>query len=162
MSLIFSALPEPVAAALRAGSLDANGCPPERLVSDGAGTPCRHCLADVPQGRGLLVAAHRPFPAPQPYAEIGPIFLCAAPCARHPDTPQLPAMFAGWPAMLVRGYGRDDRIVYGTGAVVEAPAIEARCRALLNDPRVAYIHLRSAANNCYQGRVDRGANVNKI
>jgi hypothetical protein len=69
----------------------------------------------------------------------------------------MPAMFAGWERLMVRGYGADDRIVYGTGQVVETARLEAVCRAIFADPRVAYIHLRSAANNCYQARVDRAA-----
>jgi hypothetical protein len=66
-------------------------------------------------------------------------------------------MLAGWERMLVRGYGADDRIVYGTGQVVESGRIEAICAELLEDPRVAYVHLRSASNNCYHARVDRAA-----
>ena len=58
--------------------------------------------------------------------------------------------------MLMRGYGTDDRIVYGTGRVVPTPDLEAACAATLRDPGVAYLHLRSARNNCYQARVDRG------
>jgi hypothetical protein len=104
----------------------------------------------------MLVLAHRPFPRPQPYAEVGPIFLCGEPCVRHPDSATLPAMFAGWERMLVRGYGTDDRIVYGSGQVVESARIEAACTALLEDPRIAYVHLRSATNNCYHARVQRG------
>ena len=97
MSLIFSALPTEAVARLRAGGLDANGQPPERHVSDGGGNPCRHCLREIPAGAPMLVLAWRPFPAPQPYAELGPIFLCAAPCERHPDSGALPALFRNTP-----------------------------------------------------------------
>ena len=155
MKLIFSPIPKADAAHLRDGGADANGQAPERQVSGGPGNPCRHCLREIPEGRPMLVAAYRPFPAAQPYAEIGPIFLCADPCARHAETADLPAMFAGWRRLLLRGYGADHRIVYGTGAVTETAEIADRCRALFEDPRVAYAHLRSASNNCYQGRVDR-------
>jgi hypothetical protein len=156
MDLIFSALPTETVTRLRAGGSDANGQPPERTVSDG-GNPCRHCLAEIAAGEAMLILAHRPFPAPQPYAELGPIFLHAGNCPRHPDSPQMPAMFAGWERLMVRGYGMDDRIVYGTGQVVDTARLEAACRDLFADPRVAYIHLRSAKNNCYQARVDRAA-----
>jgi hypothetical protein len=156
MNLIFSALPTETVARLREGAPDANGQPPERTVSDG-GNPCRHCLAEIAAGEAMLILAHRPFPAPQPYAEVGPIFLHAENCPRHAGSPHMPAMFAARERMLVRGYGADDRIVYGTGQVVETARLEAVCRAILADQRVAYIHLRSAANNCYQARVDRAA-----
>ncbi len=101
----------------------------------------------------MLVLAHRPFPAPQPYAELGPIFLCADACeAGRGD--EVPAMLAS-PDYIIRGYGPDDRIVYGTGSVVPTGQIEAEAAARLADARVAYVHVRSARNNCYQVRIDR-------
>ena len=64
-------------------------------------------------------------------------------------------MFLEREAYLIRGYGADDRIVYGTGKIV-APAVMAEAaRRAFGDPRVRYIHVRSASNNCYQCRIDR-------
>ena len=76
----FSPIATPIARAYQSGGLDANGQVPERQISDGDGNPCRHCLNLIPKGAEMLVLAHRPFPAPQPYAEVGPIFLCADAC----------------------------------------------------------------------------------
>jgi hypothetical protein len=149
----YVAIPTDVARAYQAGGPDANGQLPERRVSDGGGNPCRHCLKMIPEGAGMLVLAHRPFPAPQPYAEVGPIFLCAEPCAAGGGE-ERPEMLAA-PDYIVRGYGADDRIVYGTGGVVATEAIPARAEELFQDPRVAYLHVRSARNNCYQCRIDR-------
>ncbi|MFN5998146.1 MAG: DUF1203 domain-containing protein [Paracoccaceae bacterium] len=150
----YVAIPTDVARAYQAGGLDANGQVPERVVAEGAGNPCRHCLKMIPEGAGMLVLAHRPFPAPQPYAEVGPIFLCADECeAGGGET--LPDMLAS-PDYIVRGYGADDRIVYGTGGVTATDRIAARAGDLLADARVAYVHVRSARNNCYQVRIDRG------
>ena len=101
----------------------------------------------------MLVLAHRPFPAPQPYAEIGPIFLCADPC-QPGGGGSVPAMLDS-PDYILRGYGSDDRIVYGTGAVVPTADLAAQALERLADPRVAYVHVRSARNNCYQVRIDR-------
>jgi len=154
MPLRFSALPAADVAGVRAGGLDANGQLAERCISDGEGNPCRHCLRDIPAGAPMLVLAWRPFPSVQPYAETGPIFLCAD-CARHPDGPDLPPNIASRPQFLIRGYGADDRIAYGTGRIVATAALAETCDALLADDRVAYVHLRSASNGCYQARVDR-------
>ncbi len=136
--------------ALQSGAPDANGQPPERHISDGDGNPCRHCLRPIPKGAGMLILAHRPFPAPQPYAEIGPIFLCADPC----EAGEVPEILTS-PTYILRGYGADDRIVYGTGAVVPTATLEVEAEARLADPRVAYVHVRSAKNNCFQLRIDR-------
>jgi len=56
---------------------------------------------------------------------------------------------------IVRGYGENDRIVYGTGAVTPTGDIAAYAASLLERPDIAYIHVRSARNNCYQCRIDK-------
>ncbi|TIS53339.1 MAG: DUF1203 domain-containing protein, partial [Mesorhizobium sp.] len=56
---------------------------------------------------------------------------------------------------IVRGYGKDDRIVYGSGAVVPTGDIAARAETLFERDDIAYIHVRSARNNCYQCRIER-------
>jgi hypothetical protein len=100
----------------------------------------------------MLVLAHRPFPAPQPYAEVGPIFLCADTCEAGggEDMPQI----LGSPTYILRGYGPNDRIVYGTGAVVDTQRLQEEAARRLADRRVAYVHVRSARNNCFQVRID--------
>lgn len=148
----FVAIPTEIVRAYQRGGPDANGQVPERKVSDGGGNPCRHCLRVIPAGAGMLVLAHRPFPAPQPYAEVGPIFLCAKECAAGGGE-AVPEILAS-PDYIVRGYGADDRIVYGTGAVVTTARIGEEAAARLADPRVAYVHVRSARNNCYQLRIE--------
>lgn len=150
----YVALPTEIVRAYQAGGPDAFGNPPERAVSDGKGTPCRHCLRDVPEGEQMLILAHKPFEGTHPYAEVGPIFLCAAPCARGGGA-IVPEIFAGTPDYLLKGYTGADRILYGTGGIVATPDIPARAAAILANPCVAYVHVRSARNNCYQLRIDR-------
>ena len=139
---------------LQAGEPDAYGRAPERTVSNGQGNPCRHCLRQIPQGAAMLILAHRPFPAMQPYAETGPIFLCADPCESGGDGDAVPGILATSPDYLVKGYGTEDRIVYGTGGVVPQSELVSRVERLFDDPRVAYLHVRSARNNCYLLRID--------
>jgi len=150
----FVALPADLVRDLQNGGLDANGQMPERRVSDGNGVPCRLTLRPVPEGEPYLILAHRPFPAPQPYAEIGPIFLHAQSLERWPEGEAIPPALAS-PQYIVRGYGHDDRIVYGTGRIVATADIPAEAEAMLADPAIAYLHVRSASNNCYQCRIDR-------
>jgi Protein of unknown function (DUF1203) len=153
MTIRFTPIPTDIVRAYQAGGPDANGQVPEHGVSDGFGNPCRHCLRMIPQGAGMLILAHRPFPAPQPYAELGPIFLCADACVAGGGE-DLPEVLES-PDYIVRGYSAQDRIVYGTGAVTAVGALAARAAMLLADPRVAYVHVRSARNNCFQVRIDR-------
>lgn len=156
MTLIrFIAMPTDQARAYQHGAPDAYGNPPERKASDGAGIPCRHCLQHVAAGEDYLVLAYRPFPDLQPYAETGPIFLHARECDRAPEGDVLSPMFRATPDYILRGYGKDDRIVYGTGGVVPTHQICGRAHELLEREEVAYVHMRSARNNCYQLRIDR-------
>jgi hypothetical protein len=156
MSVRFVALKTPLVRKLQAGGEDANGQTPERHISGGKGVPCRHCLELVAQGEPYLILAHRPFPAPQPYAEQGPIFLHAKACTRHPESGALPGMLVS-PSYLIRGYGGDDRIVYGSGRIVPSAHLVAAAERLFADSGIAYIHVRSAANNCFQCRLERAS-----
>jgi hypothetical protein len=67
----------------------------------------------------------------------------------------VPPVIASSKDFIVRGYGENDRIVYGTGAVTLTSDIPAYAAKLLDRPDIAYVHVRSARNNCYQCRIDR-------
>ncbi|MCJ8520732.1 hypothetical protein ABID21_003952 [Pseudorhizobium tarimense] len=151
---IFSAIPTDHAKTLWSGSPDAYDRLPERMISPGGGMPCRHCLRHIEKGEELLVLAYRPFPALQPYAETGPIFLHAKPCSRYNDRAEIPPILSS-PDYIVRGYGIDDRIVYGSGAVTPTERLVERAEELLAQASISYLHVRSARNNCYQCRIER-------
>ncbi|MEI9413861.1 DUF1203 domain-containing protein [Mesorhizobium sp. Cs1321R2N1] len=154
MTIQFTALPTEDVRALQRGGPDAYGQTPERKISDGDGMPCRHCLRNIAAGDVYLILAYRPFPNPQPYAETGPIFLHAQECERAAGA-GLPPEILDSPDYIVRGYGSDDRIVYGSGGVIPTQAIAARAETLLEREDIAYVHVRSARNNCYQCRIER-------
>ena len=155
MAVRFIALDSDLVGALRSGGRDSNAQTPERRVSDGDGVPCRHCLMDVAAGEPYLVLSHRPFDSVQPYAEQGPIFLHAEACPGFAAPAGLPPILAARREMLIRGYGADDRIVYGTGKMVATKDIVAVAEYMFDNPEIAYIHVRSASNNCYQCRIER-------
>ena len=152
--LRFLPIPTETVRAYQAGGVDSYGLLPERKVSDGGGNPCRHCLRMIPEGKGMLVLAHRPFGSVQPYAETGPIFLCADACMAGGGA-EVPEILAS-SDYIVRGYGADERIVYGTGGVVPTARIPARAAEVLEMPGVEFVHVRSARNNCFQLRIERG------
>ena len=56
----------------------------------------------------------------------------------------------------MRGYDARDWIRYGTGRVVPGAALDETVRAILRDPAIAYVHVRSKFG-CFQCRVDRAA-----
>lgn len=154
MTIRFKPIPTEIVRHYQAGGADANGQAPERVIAAAGANPCRHCLTMIPEGAPMLILAHRPFPAPQAYAEVGPIFLCAEACEAPADGDAMPQILAS-PDYIIRGYSADHRIIYGTGAVVPTAQIEVEAEARLADPAVAYCHVRSARNNCYQLRIER-------
>lgn len=156
MTLRFSAIDTELARGFQNGQPDAYGNPPELSTSDGGGNPCRHCLNDVPDQAGMLVLAFRPFGGLHPYAETGPIFLCADKCTKYDSANGVPPVLKTSPDYLIKGYSTNDRIVYGTGQIVKHEDMESAAEAVFRDANVSYIHVRSARNNCYQARIDRG------
>ena len=153
-SIRFIAMPTELVTSLQAGGHDANHQRPERAISDGDGVPCRHCLQVVEAGAPYLILAHRPFTTLQPYAECGPIFLHADACPRYDRTGALPPML-GSAQYILRGYSEQERIIYGTGQIVPTPYISQRASELLQREDVAFVHVRSATNNCFQCRIER-------
>lgn len=152
MTIQFVGLPTRDVEAIRANRRDTYNQPIEERISDGVGLPCRHCLEVTPEGAPYLTLAHRPFRSHNPYAETGPIFLCATACAAAPATSALPPILTS-PTYIVRGYSDDERIVYGTGKVTPTSDIATYARELLARPDIAFVDVRSASNNCYQCRV---------
>ena len=64
-------------------------------------------------------------------------------------------MFEARQNILVRGYTAENRIKYSTGKVIEISAVERVVGQIFEDQDVAYVHMRSASNNCYQCRIER-------
>jgi hypothetical protein len=152
--LIYRPIPTEIAHAYQTGAPDDYGNAAEHMVS-GGGDPCRHCLQYIPKGNDMLALAHRPFPAPQAYAETGPVFLCAVPCEAPKDPKTRPEVLSQTGNLILRGYGADNRIVYGTGVVVPCKEIEAHAKTILADASIAYVHVRSSTNNCFRLRIER-------
>ncbi|MHA3913313.1 DUF1203 domain-containing protein [Halovulum sp. GXIMD14793] len=153
MTIRFEPLSTDWVTRIRAGGPDAYGHVAERATNPGTGAPCRHCLDFIPEGSEMLILAACPFPERQPYAETGPIFLCAD-CDAY-EGAGVPPVLTSSPAYIVRGYTSAHRILYGTGKVVPQAEITAYCETLLTSPDIAYLHIRSATNNCYQVKVVR-------
>ena len=156
MQISIKPIPTPDARALQAGGPDAHGYPAERHTSDGSGIPCRHCLEDVAVGEDYLILAYSPFASAQPYAETGPIFLHQKTCQAYSEQTHLPPEILRRELVLMKAYGSNHRIVYGKGCLISPVDILNRAVQLLSEAGIAYLHVRSAYNNCYSFRVDRG------
>ena len=156
MTIKFNGMPLSEARAYQNGALDVYGNAPEQAVSSGQGVPCRHCLKTVPKDQPYLILAYRPFGALQPYAELGPIFLCAAECVRaQPD--ELPEVLTVSPDYLIKGYTSNERIKYGTGKIVAKDASSNAIETRLKSSDLTFVDIRSARNNCWIASATRKA-----
>ena len=154
MTFIFEAMPTDYARKIQNGGLDVHGQKPDRTVSDGQGNPCRHCLKQVPEGRGMLILAYKPFSGTNAYTETGPIFLCEDECARHQGD-SVPEITKDAEAYLMRGYNEDERIVYGAGDVIAKSDMASYANSLFENPEITEIHVRSKKYNCFQFKIKR-------
>jgi hypothetical protein len=155
-NLIYIPLPTERVRGLQRGGPDAHGNLPEIHVSDGNGAPCRHCLADVAKGEEYLILSYKPFKEDQPYAEQGPIFLHARECEAYANPTELPELYRTRTGMLLRGYDRTNRIVYGTGQTATPKEINDVAARLLAREDISFVHARSPTNNCFHFRIELG------
>jgi hypothetical protein len=153
VTLIVRGIPTEHSDFFRDGGVDANGQEPLVVKAEGAANPCRHCLGLIAEGEPKLALSYRPFAVAQPYAETGPIFLHQSTCARY-QSHELPRWFAFLDPAAIRGYGADDWIRYDTGRVVRGSELAEAAASILDDPSIAYVHIRSKFG-CFQCRVDR-------
>ena len=157
MAIYFSGIPTEDARKIQRGGVDAYGQLPERYESRSDDLECRHCGRFIAPGEGVLLFAWRPFADQQPFAETGPILLHERECDPLTEVERIPDTVTAPETRLVRGYDADSHIIYGTGQVTATQDIHDYCESLLKNPDVSFIHIRSATNNCWQGRVERGA-----
>ena len=154
MSVRFIPIPCENVIGWQAEGVDSFSLPAKQKISDGDGVPCRHCLENIGKGDPNLVLAYRPFSGLHACAETGPIFVHAAACRRAESGDTLPAIFNS-ASYILRGYDNGEIIVYGTGGVVDRAQIIDRPETILANPAVAFIHARSAQNNCFNCRIER-------
>lgn len=115
------------------------------------GFPCRVTLEDARAGEPLLLVHHVHHDVPGPYRSAFAIFVREdAEPAVYED--RCPPCFDGR-TLSLRGFD-------GEGALAEARLAppgeaDAAIRALLADPRIAYINAHNAAAGCFAARIER-------
>lgn len=148
-----TALASETAERIRSARRDDSGRPLAPWKSDG-GLPCRHCLSDIAPGGEALLFTHSPFGQPGPYYESGPIFVCAEDCPRYSATGAVPPVVLARRVVL-RAYDKADHQLYELNRMVEGKEAAQHFGALLGDPGVAYLHVRSPLSGCFLCKVER-------
>jgi len=123
-----------------------------RAIADAdRGFPCRVTLEDARAGEPLLLLHHVHHDVAGPYRSAFAIFVREqAERAIYED--ECPPCFTGR-TLSMRGFDREGALAE---ARLAAPGeADAAIRALLADPRIAYINAHNAAHGCFAARIER-------
>ncbi|MFF4470898.1 DUF1203 domain-containing protein [Streptomyces sp. NPDC001599] len=137
---------------------DDAGRVPAPTTDDEGGAPLRCCLRRSRAGERIALVSYAPLRRwaartgadPGAYDERGPVFIHAEECA-GPETDRLPFTNAH---RTLRRYSADGHILGGRlveGADAFAPAL----REALDDPAVAFVHVRAVEYGCFLYEVTR-------
>jgi hypothetical protein len=150
-TLRVAGMPQSIAARIRADMRDDHGN--ALSIEDGEGAPCRVCLRYGRAGEPVILFSYKPFDAPALYQEVGPVFIHADACSPYPADSGVPDEFASR-SLIVRPYTADHRIadsqVFTSPGEVSTVAVR-----LLQNPEVAYLHVRSISRGCFLFRLER-------
>jgi hypothetical protein len=117
------------------------------------GSPLRCCLREARPDERVLLIAYTPPGTSGAYAERGPVFIHAGPCAGYP-TPEAYPPELSHRQQVVRAYDHQGRIATGVLADDGDRAMEV-IRELLGQPGIALVHLRNVGFGCYNFAVRR-------
>lgn len=152
--LIFEAIPRARLRDIKAAGVDEAGNQLTVQVDTGGGSPLRFCLRESGPGERMLLIAYTPPGTRGAYAERGPVFIHAEPCAGYLTPSRYPPGLSHR-LQVVRAYDRDGRIVGGI-MVNDGEHAMTVIRELLARPDVSLVHLRNVGYGCYNFAVRRG------
>ena len=143
-----------VADRFRRTGTDDNGNTLRRVVSDGSGAPCRHCLRNARAGEAMLLGSYN-LPGPVGiYWTPSPIFLHADPCPRYDGENSIPEVVRS-SLVSVRSYDADDQCIYDLGQATEGTAVDPVRQRAVSDPRTKFVNIHTARPGCLLCRVER-------
>lgn len=153
---MFRCIPMPSATAIRfrAEGVDDGGNRLRRMVADGPGFPCRHCLQLGQPGEAMLLGSfHLPRPAGI-YWTPSPVFLHAEACPAFdaPDT-IAPTVLANG-LVSVRAYDAGEQCLYELGQVCAGIDVAAPLHRALVDARTVFVNVHTARPGCWLTRVE--------
>jgi hypothetical protein len=123
-----------------------------RVTDSYPGYPCRRCLRDAEVGDAVALVSYNPFDGTSEYSQSGPIFLHADGCRSYQPNDRVPAQLLRR-QLSVRAFDEAHAMV--EARVVLGTCLDAIARELLEDERVAYLHVHNAAAGCWATRIDR-------
>jgi hypothetical protein len=138
---------------LPAGEVDTTGPLTTARSAEGR-EPCRRCLRNAAVGDPLVLASYDPFTVRSAYAGEGPVFVHADGCAAFASVPGAVCEQVGGRLLSVRAYDADAMMAGAT--VLPGERFAEHAASVLDDSRVAFLHVHFAGPGCFAFRVDRG------
>lgn len=115
--------------------------------------PCRSCLTVFLPGEGRILFSYAPNKYDHPYNEIGPIYIHEKECRSYIDHEAFPQELKSRRPLTLRCYA-EAGIMVGAELVIDRP-VEEVIESLFEDPKVKYLHARTASVGCYIARIER-------
>lgn len=135
-------------AGMRERGADEFGNPWTLRVAEGW-EPLRCCLTKAGEGERIALICYTPWTESSPWAEAGPVFVHFGPCAGFEDTGEYPEAFQRTKSML-NPFDREGARAYEHITFVgPEDDHDAAVRRILDQPDVAYLHVRSATAGCF-------------
>lgn len=144
----FSAIAPERLARMRERGADEFGNPWTLRVAEGW-EPLRCCLTKPSEGERIALICYTPWTEPSPWAEAGPVFVHFGPCGGFEDSGDYPEAFRHSKSVL-NPFDHEGARAYEHITFVEPEDDhEAAVRRILEQPDVAYLHVRSATAGCF-------------
>lgn len=149
-SFQISAIPPRTLQAIRMNGVDEYANPLNTVTQKDA--PLRCCLRDATDGEPIAVIAYCPFPWSSPYAEVGPVFIHAEPCAGYDARALYPEGFRRR-RQIFRAYGYDRKIVHAQ--IIDGIDADPAIADLFRRADVDFVHSRNVEWGCFMFEIRR-------
>lgn len=122
------------------------------IVEEKPGYPCRVSLADAEIGETVILMNFQHQPAESPYQATHAIFVRQNVEQAFPDIGVIPESIK---TRLISVRAFDDEHNMINADVVDGSRLSESIQAILQDTKVAYLHLHNAKPGCFAARVTR-------
>ncbi|MCK0113330.1 DUF1203 domain-containing protein [Ornithinimicrobium sp. F0845] len=115
----------------------------------------RCCLRLSRPGGRIVLIAHAPLSAHNPWREVGPVYVHAARCAGWTPSAAVPEWFDDAPRVL-RAYTSEPAMHHPANRVVAAgEGVAGALEAIFADPDVTQVHVRNLLAQCFVAKAVR-------
>jgi hypothetical protein len=135
---------------MRQQGADEFGIPWKLRIAEGW-EPLRCCLRKAALGEDITLISYSPWTLPwtTPWSEAGPVFVCYRRCQGYPTTNRYPPELQAQHAQLNPFDSSGARAYEHIAFVERHEDHEAAVHAVLSQPDVSWLHVRSAVAQCF-------------